>query len=71
MCGETLSDAVTVKRRNGPRRLRANDDDDDCPCVNIYPRRDFRSSRAADVLENWCMKPRSNNANSRSRLIRT
>jgi len=26
MCGETLSDAVIVERRNGPRRLRANDD---------------------------------------------
>jgi len=29
MCGETLSDAVIAERRNGPRRLRANDDDDD------------------------------------------
>jgi len=28
MCGKTLSDAVIVERRNGPRRLRANDDDD-------------------------------------------
>ena len=28
MCGETLSDAVIVNRRNGHRRLRANDDDD-------------------------------------------
>ena len=26
MCGETLSDAVIVERRNDPRRLRANDD---------------------------------------------
>jgi len=27
MCGETLSDAVVVERRNGPQRLRANDDE--------------------------------------------
>jgi len=27
MCGETLSDAVIVERRNGLRRLRANNDD--------------------------------------------
>ena len=27
MCGETLSDAVIMERRNGPRRLCANDDD--------------------------------------------
>ena len=25
MCGETLSDAVIVERRNSPRRLRANE----------------------------------------------
>jgi len=29
MCGATLSDVVIVERRNGPRRLRANYDDDD------------------------------------------
>ena len=29
MCGETLSDAVIVERRNSPRQLRANDDDDE------------------------------------------
>jgi len=27
LCGETLSDAVIAERRNGPRWLRANDDD--------------------------------------------
>ena len=27
MCGEMLSDAVIVERRNAPRRLRANDDE--------------------------------------------
>ena len=30
MCGEMLSDAATVERCNGPRRLRANDVD---PCA--------------------------------------
>ena len=34
MCGETLSDAVVVERRNGSRRLRVNDDDDDY--VHVY-----------------------------------
>jgi len=29
MCGETLSGGVSEERRNGPRRLRAHDDDGD------------------------------------------
>jgi len=53
MCGETLSDAVIVERRNGPRRLRANDDD---PIFGILYRlsylrsgwREFKLGRLVD-----------------------
>ena len=47
MCGETLSDVATLERRNGPRRLRADDyDDDDEACRNE------RTSELDNQLEN-------------------
>jgi len=50
MCGEMLSDAVIVERRNGPRRLRANDDDDP-----FAPRNFSLSEIAENVAVNFRM----------------